>query len=180
MKKISIALLALALAACGNNGKYKVEIQKVDSLQNQLSLYHARLDSVDQERLREMQPEINELYDYLTENYPDSLDRRFWINTLNQMVIVKKGTERYLANYEQLKGEMDYTGKQLADLENSLKDEKLESEKVQEYLRDEKQAVVEIEFFVNKLHGPARYAISAWDTLHPQMQSLADSLRALP
>ena len=96
MKKLilSFGTLAVVATSCQSNARFKDEIATVDSLQTRLSLYDVRMDSVDESRLREISPEVNELYDYLVENYPDSLDRSFWVTQVNGMVIVKKGADK--------------------------------------------------------------------------------------
>lgn len=175
-----MSIVVLAIASCQNHGHFAEEIQTVDSLQATLSFYELKLDSVDEPRLREINPQVNELYEYLSKNYLDSLDRSFWITKLNGMTIVKKGAGRYLADYEKLSTEINYTQQQLATLRNSLADEKITEEDADQYLRDEASATGEIILYVNKLQGPARLSIQIWDTLHPQMRAMADSLQALP
>ncbi|MGB0176724.1 MAG: hypothetical protein ACPF9D_06140, partial [Owenweeksia sp.] len=170
----------ITAVACQNQGHFKSEIATLDSLQKELNYYDLKLDSVNVERLQEIAPQVGQLQDYLAGNYPDSLDRSFWVTKMNGMTIVKKGAERYLANHEKVDAEIDYTREQLSNLRNSLKDEKIAKEDAEKYLADETHAVGEIVFYVNKLQGPASLATEIWDTLHPQMQAMADSLQALP
>ena len=181
MKKLMLgAAIAFTAFACQNQGHFKKEIATLDSLQDELSFYELKLDSVDVERLKEIAPQVDQLQSYLASNYPDSLDRSFWVTKMNGMAIVKKGTERYLANHDKVESEIGYTREQLSNLHNSLKDNKINKEDARKYLDDESQAVGEIVLYVNKLQGPAHLATQIWDTLHPQMQAMADSLQALP
>ena len=170
---------SLFLGSCGGSSVYNEEIATADSLITVVENMLTKMDSVSGEMIITISKESGELNTYLSENYPDTSARDFWVNEMNTLYSVKRATEKFLGQEKKLRKELSYSKMQLETFINSLKDERLSPEDVKKYLDIEMDVVKNMQFVLGKIYPQGKYAISKWKTLKPRLQSIADSIKAL-
>lgn len=172
-----LVLLLIVTTACQQNRKFEAEINKVDSLQQVVKNLKMTLDSVDESAVETRYPLVEKQKDFLTNNYPDSTDRRFWISDMGYLNQVHQGLSQYKEYRPEVEEELEYSEEQLEGLRYSLADEKLTEEQAEKYLEQETEALRETRNNVYRLVPATRNAIIIWDSLQPRFDSIANYLR---
>ncbi len=181
MKKIIVALgVAFVFTSCNGKGKYKRELQQIDSLQAVVTELDHRLDSLDGGKVTTLSTHVDSQYQTILDNYPDSADREFWLNQVGYFGHIRKSLNRYEENAKDMNEELAYTQSQLEELQNSVEDDKLKPEEVQKYLQDEGAAVQMLEMRTRKVVPETWRAFTLWDSLQPRYDSIANYVRGLP
>jgi hypothetical protein len=179
MKLLFSLFVVCLFVSCQNKSAFSSELNQVDSLYTEVLSLESKLKEVDSNRAQEVYKESNQLETYLSANYPDTLDKDFWVNDMNRIYKVRRGLEKYLSQENVLKEEIKYSKTQLLSLRKSLQDEKLDSMKAEEYLTSELKAVSKIVFLTDKYQPKGLEAIQAWPEVKKDLQSIADSIAEL-
>lgn len=171
--------LFLALYGCDQKQVFSSEISTIDSLYATVGQFESRISTIDSSKVKAVLARSTELNDYLTKNYPDTNDRDFWINDMNDLYEVKRGLEKYSAKSDFIVKEIKYCKTQLLSLRKSLDDEKLDQQKAVSYLEIERKAVENLEFLVEKLQPRAEKSLNTWGRINEEIEALADSIKEL-
>lgn len=169
----AIVLLVVITFSCSTNGKFADEINTVDSLITVVEDYQASLNSNNLDTLNAKLEVVNDRMDYLSQNYPDSTDRDFWITKMNYLRQVQKAYQRHGENRPSLSRQIEESLRQLKTLRNSLEDEKLTEEEAEKYVQDEMEVVSELRFNTQKITRSVESGNEIWDSLRPYFDSVA-------
>jgi len=164
------------LSQCQSSSTYESEINTIDSLQTTLTYIESKLDTFDYEGIKQEYVEIKSKYDYLLENYPDKDDRDFWINQMNYLRSVKKAFGNYAQEYPGIKEDLDYSRSQLLALKNSISDNKLTREEIEEYLATEREAVNQLRLKATRLKPSLEASSVIWDSIADDIDKVVLSL----
>lgn len=178
MKKLIVLLFFAGLSSC-TTSPFEGEISTIDSLSLVVDSLNQKMESIDLVKTKEISKKSSVLQQYLSANYPDSLDRNFWVNKMTPLYGVQRSLSKFLASESEIREEIKYTIEQLKTFRNSLKDEKLSKEEARKYLEQEKNAVSQIFFFMEKYHFKVTIALSDWERINQEMFRISDSIKAL-
>jgi hypothetical protein len=178
IKKIAFIVLVFSFSwACQEEvHPYQAEINEVDSLLVVVEHLEAQIDSVDMDRINQEMPQLEEIYKTLVNSGVDQNDKNFWVKTVNGVVLVKEPYEKFLEEGPEIKSALQETAKQLRTLRNSLEDQQLEKDKVQQYLSTERDMVKKASLKVRKRQPPVKLAMELWDSTRVYYDSLAQEL----
>ncbi len=171
-----VILTVVLFNHCQTPNTYGSELKSIDSLQTTLTYIESKLDTFDYDIIKKEYEDINNKYNYLLENYPDKNDRDFWINQMNYMRIVNKSFGRYAESYPRIKEEVKYSRHQLKTLKNSIADQKLTGEEIDQYLETEIEAVNKLRMEAIRLKPGVEASIVIWDSISGQINKVVLSL----
>lgn len=174
---MAIAGFVMLTVSCQSNKKFEAEIETVDSLITIVEDFQLRLNAINSDTVSEKLSVVSDRVGFFMNNYPDSTDRKFWINDMNYLGLVEKAYSRFEENNQPLSRQLKESMKQLTTLKNSLEDEKLTDEEAQKYVDDEAHHVMQIKFSAQKMIGRVEEADVVWDSLQPYFDSIAISIR---
>jgi len=183
MKRITLLLvLGYLFSACQEiPAAHKNEIKKVDALMVIGDSLHQVVFAIDSNRVMEEAKRVDSIYELLTGpalNIPKN-DKEFWVRKLGPIENIRHHFGRYLRDYPKLHKNLVYSQSQLSSLRNSLVDEQLDSNQVQEYLQVEEEAMRQVLLLSRKRVGPTEEALHLWDSvevMYLQLLSKNDSL----
>ena len=144
----------------------------MDSLITVVENYQASLDSNNTDTIAANLEVVSDRMDYLSQNYPDSTDRDFWITKMNYLRQVQKAYQRHGENRPSLSRQIEESLRQLKTLRNSIEDEKLTEEEAEKYVQDEMEVVSEIGFNTYKITESVKAGNEIWDSLQPYFDSV--------
>lgn len=169
--------IAVALVSCDNSSSFEAELKTIDSLQTVVNNYKAELEALDMDEIASRGKISGEQYEYLEKNYRDSSKREFWLNKMTFYRSVKKSYAHAAEMRPKLMTEIELCSKQLETLENSIVDNKLNKEQVDEYLADEAMAVQELSLHMSKVPD-FEEVDKMYEDLKPTMDSVQQTLKA--
>lgn len=178
MKKLIVLLFIAGLSSC-TTSPFEGEISTTDSLSMVVDSLNQKMASIDLVKTKEVGKKSSVLQQYLSINYPDSLDRNFWVNKMTPLYDIQRILSKFLASEADIRKEIGYTIEQLKTFRNSLKDGKLTKEEAKKYLMQEKNAVSQISYFMEKYHFRVIKGLKDWEKINQEMYRISDSIKAL-
>lgn len=167
-----VCVLAIAVSCQPGNGKFARQFVVVDSLVTVVDGFDKRLAAMNPDTINAKLQVVNDRFDFLGKNYPDTTDRKFWVSDMTYLGQVKKAYTRFGENSPTLSRQIEESHKQLVTLRNSLEDDKFDLEEANEYLADEAGVVTQIFFDANKMMDRVDKANVVWDSLRPHFDSI--------
>ncbi len=181
MDKLRLPLNCLAVYllcfACQPKSVYKAELGEIDSLRMVLAEYSQLLDSLDTEENLKLASHVDTQYNYLMANYPDPNDREFWLKEVSNFGTINKALGRLQSHSQRMREDIAYADKQLHTLGNSIEDNKLSAEQIDEYLQLEASAIAELELSFKKYIAPSKLALKLWIAYEEPYDSIVNHLR---
>lgn len=164
----------LEIVSCKSTS-HKRELEQVDSLQKIMDETRAKFSSIDSS-------EIRKRYDLMLYNMAvvyrinsDTLDPETEI-LVAEYRFIKNLFKSYLKRRPDLQLGIDYSVKQLGDLEGSIRDGSLDMSKFREYYATEMLAAEELKVDAGMLADELKLRRQQYDTLHPKMDLFVKKL----
>lgn len=167
---LSILVGTLIFAGCESN-VHSVKIQRIDSLLTMLDTSIQKLEQLDSKKISVAKKEAEEHLHFIQKNYPDSMGMNL-AGRLGDYKINRKLLKTLLENGDGLKGEMEYSVKQLEDLRHDLKADRIDSTQAAEYLRDEWEAASTLMQRYNLIANRYQSGLKK----HEELKVIADSI----
>lgn len=172
VKKVAGILSLLIAISCNNTVRYQKELSTVDSLEQLVTGYRLKIDSLDLAELQTSYDEVDTTLQQLKEAGVPPENKDFWVTQMGPIANINKAMRRFTENYENLSEQLEFSKKQLEALENSIEDEKLDSAEVTRYVAEESAAVNVLKFKVYKNYYGAKEAMSNWSNAKSHYDSL--------
>lgn len=166
MNKLFVLLaLIIGLAAC-TSGEQREQLSRVNELNQTLDtvkeIYHSQ-DSVSISQLFHRAQKNSELLDQVPAEHQNQ-----------ELIQASRNAERvyrrYLANYDRLKDELNYSYEQLENLESDIRSEHIEPEMFPHIIREEEKAV-------KRLHENLVYIVEEIEKENKSADSLQNEIK---
>lgn len=166
-------MLGAIVVGCNNSAKeFKAELAAIDSLQVVVENYQTNMDTINTEEMSALAKEVDRQYIFITDNYKDTSSRDFWVRDMSYYKGIMKTFVHFDEGQEKVKKELSECGSQLASLENSIKDGKLERPEVEKYLGEEVNALQQAQMHYNKIALNLGGQLKLYNEFKPKMDSV--------
>lgn len=177
MKKVQafVFLLLLVFGSCSNRQFYETYSAKIDSLENTLEASASSYETIDTALISAQYSTIRQNLDTLVIFPKATLDT----NVVKFRHLQKK-YKTFLRDHPLTIQEVNYCRKQLTDLKHDFEKRNVKPETAKEYYKSEEEAVDFIKKRMDAYQALIRESMERFDSLHPEIVVLLDSLSKTP
>lgn len=176
MKNIILLLIISTILFSCSNFKHKKEIRIIDSLYCVLDSTEMKMNEIDLDELRSMKSTyMGTIEDFRSCSANKDLDSVWAIVT--GFSTIKSYLKKYINEHNNVEAELKFSRNQLKDLKNSLKNNKIPEDSINNYIQLETSSVDVFNKKVIHLIDFTKQGIELYDSLNPQMIEVIEELK---
>jgi hypothetical protein len=172
---IGLIICILTIGAC-TFPYIKQGNKRIDTLQYSLNDMQMSLQSIDTVQLRQVFKEYSSTVSLLrtVEDYERKDDE--W-RTINQFGYIRKPLRNLLGMYSELNENVQFSKKQLSDLQHDLKKRVIKKTEFNEYIIEEEKEIFLLKDQIDLMIQNVNSQLIAYDTLRPKILKIVESYK---
>jgi hypothetical protein len=172
---LTAILLPFFLISC-NNFKHSKEISKIDSLLTVLDSAKAKLHELDTIYVKNCYDKYLDNLKQIREKFKGKKDE-LTFRTMEQYGLINKPLRNFLRNFDNFNKEINYSKAQLKNLKCDIKNNKIDKEKIAEYIDTESKAVNTLNKKINISVNSSKKYIKKFEKLNPKIYKIIKDLK---
>lgn len=174
-KILSLFLISL-LISCNNNNN-KAEIERVDSLKNELASIENIILKIDSNKISQVYSEYLDNIKTIKANFSEKDDEYIW-NAITQYGYIRKPLRNYFRRIPDIKIELEYSLKKLDTLKRDIRKNNISKDDFNKYFDDERINTATLKNFTELTINQALVEMHKFDSLNPVIVDVIEKLKA--